>query len=174
MSLPTVSGSTCWYSIGSTRIALACSPALCANADSPTYGWWLFGAMFVTSETACAMRVISPSDPFGSTLRPFFSCRLAMTENRLALPERSPYPLAVPCTCVAPASTAASELATAHAVSSWQWMPSLTWVACSTSLTTSAIPSGSMPPLVSHRATRSAPASTAAATTSSAYDRLEA
>ena len=47
-----------------------------------------------------------------------------MTLNRSALPQRSPYPLAVPCTCVAPASTAARVLATAQAVSLWQWMPS--------------------------------------------------
>ena len=35
-----------------------------------------------------------------------------MIETRFALPQRSPQPFIVPCTCVAPASTAASELAT--------------------------------------------------------------
>ena len=43
---------------------------------------------------------------------------------RLALPVRSPMPLTVPCTCVAPASTAVSVFATAQPESSWQWMPS--------------------------------------------------
>ena len=42
---------------------------------------------------------------------------------RSALPQRSPKPLIVPCTCTAPASTAASELATATSQSLWQWMP---------------------------------------------------
>src|ERR1700686_4195769 len=46
-----------------------------------------------------------------------------MIETRLALPVRSPQPFIVPCTCRAPASTAASELATAHSASLWQWMP---------------------------------------------------
>ena len=44
--------------------------------------------------------------------------------SRSALPVRSPYPLSVPCTWTTPASTAASELATAQPVSLWQWMPS--------------------------------------------------
>ena len=42
----------CLYSIGSTLTALACSPALCAKADTPTYGWCGSGTMLVTSETA--------------------------------------------------------------------------------------------------------------------------
>jgi hypothetical protein len=46
-----------------------------------------------------------------------------MTEQRLALPQRSPYPLTQPCTWVAPASTAASVLATATSESLWVWMP---------------------------------------------------
>ena len=45
---------------------------------------------------------------------------------RLALPVRSPMPLTVPCTCVAPASTAVSVLATAQPESSCAWMPSAT------------------------------------------------
>ena len=49
--------------------------------------------------------------------------RLAASEIRSALPQRSPKPLIVPCTCAAPASTAASELATARSQSLWQWMP---------------------------------------------------
>ena len=49
-----------------------------------------------------------------------------MIVTRLALPVRSPMPLIVPCTCVAPASTAASVLATAQPESSWVWIPSAT------------------------------------------------
>ena len=74
----------------------------------------------------------------------------------------------VPCTWVAPASTAAIELATAQPVSLWQWMPTRAEVAATASATTSATWSGSMPPLVSQRATTSAPDSIAARTTSSA------
>ena len=142
---------------------------MCANADSPTYGWWVSGATLVTSLIACAIRLISRMPWPASTVRPFFSCRPATTLNRLALPARSPYPLAVPWTCVTPASTATRVLATPHAVSSWQWMPSRDFVASATALTTSPSSFGIMPPLVSHRATRSAPASAAVLTTSSAY-----
>ena len=70
---------------------------------------------------------------------------------------------------MAPADTAVRVFATAQAVSSWQWMPSRAPVAAATAATTSPISVGSMPPLVSHSATRSAPASTAVRTTSSAY-----
>ena len=51
------------------------------------------------------------------------SSRFAITVSRSALPTRSPMPLTVPCTCVAPACTAVSVLATAHPESLWQWMP---------------------------------------------------
>ena len=97
---------------------------MCANADRPTYGWWVSGATLVTSLIACAIRLISARPVSGRTWRPFFSCRPATTLNRLALPARSPYPFAVPCTWVTPASTATRVLATPQAVSSWQWMPS--------------------------------------------------
>ena len=114
------------------------------------------------------MRLISGRHPSGSTCLPFFSCSPATTLNRFALPARSPYPLAVPCTWLTPASTAASVLATPHAVSSWQWMPSRVPVRPNASATTSASWPGSMPPLVSHRVTTSAPASAAVRTTSRA------
>ena len=77
----------------------------------------------MTSAIACAMRVDSWSRCGSRSGRPFFSWRLATTVSRSALPVRSPYPLTVPCTWVAPASTAAIELATAQPVSLWQWMP---------------------------------------------------
>ena len=46
-----------------------------------------------------------------------------MTLTRSTLPQRSPMPFIVPCTCVAPARTAASVFATASSQSLWQWMP---------------------------------------------------
>ncbi len=64
-----------------------------------------------------------------------------------------------PWTWVAPASMAASEFATAQPLSLWAWMPTRTPVVSITSWTTSETQSGSIPPLVSHRATTSAPAS---------------
>ena len=52
-----------------------------------------------------------------------------MIETRLALPVRSPTPFIVPWTWRAPASTAASVLATPHSASLWQWMATRTPVA---------------------------------------------
>ena len=49
-----------------------------------------------------------------------------MIVTRFALPTRSPIPLIVPCTCVAPPSTAVSVFATAQPESSWVWIPSAT------------------------------------------------
>ena len=77
-----------------------------------------------------------------------------------------------PCTWVAPASTAASVLATAQPVSLWQWMPTRTSVVSITSWTTSETHLGSIPPLVSHSAITSAPAPYAVRSTSRAYSRL--
>ncbi len=77
-----------------------------------------------------------------------------------------------PCTWVAPAATAASELATAQPLSLWAWIPTRAPVVSITSSTTSETQSGSMPPLVSQSATTSAPASAAVRSTSSAYARL--
>ena len=83
-----------------------------------------------------------------------------MTLTRSTLPQRSPMPLIVPCTCVAPAATAASVLATATSQSLWQWMPtSHAQRLARPPSTRSAISSGSVPPLVSHRMTTLAPAS---------------
>ncbi len=92
-----------------------------------------------------------------------------MIVMRFALPVRSPMPLIVPWTCVAPASTAMSVLATAQPPSLWQWIPIATpGSACATSSTASAMSLGSEGPLVSHRTTRSAPAPAAARRHSSA------
>src|SRR3569833_3214226 len=170
LSLPPSDGSMCWYSIGATLTAEACSPALCANAEVPTYGCCDDGATFVTSDTAWATRVSSPSRMPRSCTR--LSSRYPPTVNRLAFPLRSPYPLAHPCTCVTPARTAASVLATAQPLSSWQWMPRRA-PDSATAAPTSASSSGSIPPLVSHSAITSAPASAAVRTTSTAYAGLD-
>jgi len=45
--------------------------------------------------------------------------RAGIMEVRLALPQRSPYPFMVPCTCLTPRLTANSELATAVSESLW-------------------------------------------------------
>ncbi len=87
-----------------------------------------------------------------------------MIETRLALPVRSPTPFMVPWTWRAPASMAASELATPTSASLWQWIA--TRASGPTAVTTAAVASATCPgseePLVSHRATVSAPAPAAA------------
>src|SRR5437660_1188780 len=47
-----------------------------------------------------------------------------MIGTRSALPQRSPMPLIVPCTWIAPTVIAASGLAVATSQSLWRWMPS--------------------------------------------------
>src|SRR5690606_18130652 len=102
--------------------------------------------------------------PSGRHPYPSLSWRLGITVVRLVLPVRSPSPLSVPWTWRAPARTAASELATAHPVSSWQWIPTVTspptWA--TTWATISPTSSGNEPPLVSHSTTWLAPLTTAA------------
>ncbi len=95
-----------------------------------------------------------------------------MIVTRFALPVRSPTPFIVPWTCVAPASTAASEFATPTPQSSWQWMPT-GWPSspAHTPAVASAIWPGRDEPFVSHRTTRSAPPATAARRQRSAYSR---
>ena len=85
-----------------------------------------------------------------------------------ALPGRSPYPLAVPCTWRTPASTAAMVLATAQAVSFCACMPSRSGaipVRATSPSITAVTWEGSMPPLVSQRTKRSAPAASAVSAT---------
>ena len=84
---------------------------------------------------------------------------------RLALPVRSPTPLVVPCTCSAPASTAASALATPQPASSCGWMPirQRSLSSATTARVASATCGGSDEPLVSQSTTVSAPASAARA-----------
>ncbi len=78
-----------------------------------------------------------------------------------------------PCTCTAPARTAARVLATAQPVSSWQWMPATGPKSPVTLRVSSSIASGSVPPLVSHSATRWAPAVSAASRHRHAYSGFE-
>ena len=96
-----------------------------------------------------------------------------MQTMRLALPVRSPYPLIVPWSCVAPASTAATELATAQPVSFWAWMPigrSPKWA--TTSPTMRPMSWGSVPPFVSHSTSVSTSLVAAASSTRRAYSGL--
>ena len=123
-SLPTSAGSMCSKVCASARTPAACSPALCAKACLPTYGCAGSGARLSSSSTKCAVSVRRASRSGASSSQPIFSCRSAMIVTRFALPVRSPMPLIVPCTCVAPASTAVSVLATAQPESSWVWIPS--------------------------------------------------
>ena len=60
----------------------------------------------------------------------------------------------MPCTCVAPASTEASVLATANSLSLCVWMPSGVSTVPAACFVSRAISSGSEPPLVSHITTR--------------------
>ena len=90
-----------------------------------------------------------------------FKSSVGMMEIRLALPQRSPMPFSVPWIWRTPASTAASELATAWPVSSCAWMPNLSprmpeVITASTILRSS---DGCVPPLVSQSTTQRAPAS---------------
>ena len=93
-----------------------------------------------------------------------------MVVTRSQLPHRSPTPLIVPCTCVAPASTAARAFATPHPESLCVWMPTSTSGNSRTVRATMAFNSvGSVPPLVSQRTSVVAPASAAARSTASEY-----
>ena len=60
-----------------------------------------------------------------ATHKASFSINVGMSEQRLALPQRSPSPFSVPWTCRAPPSSAARLTATAFSVSLWAWMPRL-------------------------------------------------
>ncbi|CPU63876.1 Uncharacterised protein [Mycobacteroides abscessus] len=124
---------------------------------------------------ACEMRVASSRPSPVSVRTPCLSSRFATTVSRSTLPVRSPYPFTVPCTCAAPASTAASVFATAQPESLCACIPSSASpgsasrpcgspTASRSSATVSATHVGSMPPFVSHSATTSAPASNAACT----------
>ena len=87
-----------------------------------------------------------------------------MSAIMLALPQRSPSPLIVPCTWRTPARTAARVLATAFSVSLWVWMPRRSpGIFLATSPTMRSISCGRVPPLVSHSTSQRAPAFSAAA-----------
>ena len=77
----------------------------------------------VKSESADNPFHTFPASPAALIARAF-SESVAASVARLALPQRSPSPLSVPCSMVAPPRTAASMLATASPQSSWQCTPS--------------------------------------------------
>ena len=67
------------------------TPPLCANALTPTYGWWSLGTMLATSATkADSSESPARSAPEGTVATPIFSARSAQMVTMLALPHRSP------------------------------------------------------------------------------------
>jgi hypothetical protein len=80
-----------------------------------------------------------------------------MTEHRLALPQRSPTPLIVPCTWIAPWRTAVSALITAHSPSLCVWMPNGWCIDSFIARMMLSTSQGMVPPLVSQSTTVSAP-----------------
>ena len=66
--LPTSAGSTCSKVVASARMPAACSPALCAKACLPTYGWPTSGGRLSSSSTKCAVSVSRASCSGASTL----------------------------------------------------------------------------------------------------------
>ncbi len=88
--LPTESGTMCSYASGRLMIALTCRPALCANAEVPTYGACGFNAMFTSSATWCATGVSRSSRSGGSVSTPILTVRFGMIVVRLQFPVRSP------------------------------------------------------------------------------------
>ena len=164
---PTTTGSTCSYASFARLIAETCNPALCANAEEPTYGACGFNGLFKTSATWLLTAVRRSRFPSGRQRNPIFNSRFGITVVRFVLPVRSPRPFNVPCTWRTPAITAAMLLATAQPVSSWQWIPSVASLPTNafTFVTISATSCGSEPPLVSHITKCVAPFITAASTT---------
>ena len=123
--LPTTAGSMCSKVCASARTPAACRPGLVREGVLADVG--LRGIGRAVEQLVDEVRRLGQARQAlgGQQLgMPIFSCRSAMIVIRLALPVRSPMPLIVPCTCVAPASTAVSVLATAQPESSWVWMPS--------------------------------------------------
>mmetsp|Transcript_5756 Transcript_5756/g.23966 ORF Transcript_5756/g.23966 Transcript_5756/m.23966 type:complete len:238 (-) Transcript_5756:503-1216(-) len=146
-ALPTARGSTCSYARESFATAATWRPPLCAKADAPTYGRASSCARLrvsstnrdsaVRSTTSHETRVRGPSSGWSGGLlllvvvgaastRSDLSARAPTTAQRSALPHRSPTPLTVPWTTVAPPRTAASEFATARPASLCAWIPTLT------------------------------------------------
>src|SRR6266704_3366517 len=89
-------------------------PPLWANALAPTYGAWASGFRFATAATNSATSLRRCSCSGGSTGQPSLSCSVAMRGIRSRLPQRSPYPLIVPWTCIHPHND--SGLAVANAL----------------------------------------------------------
>ena len=142
-------------------------PAFVAKALAPTKGACRFGWRFRISSTCrddvgeLARASSSETPKSKRAAYPSFSFSAPMSVTRLALPQRSPRPLSVPWMWRAPASTAASEFATAQPQSSWAWMPSLIARDGHSSRRgrSRSTSCGSVPPLVSHKTTQRAPAS---------------
>ena len=180
MSLPTAAGSMWLYSSGSTLIALACRPALWANAAAPTYAWWVSGAMLAISAMACDTRTICSRQPSGRTGSPSLSWRFAHDREQVGVAG----PLAVPVGGALEvrhpgldrgdgvgdrAGGVVLAVDAEPATASSAVTPSRLASRSRTSAITRVTRDGSMPPLVSHRTAASAPACSAAAATSGPY-----
>src|SRR5436309_729687 len=106
-------------------------PASCANALRPTTALLGGGKTPVRCDSSWLVRKISRvltlvrNETDRGRTRPAIT-----TSSSEALPARSPMPFTVHSTWVAPASTAASEFATASPRSSWQWQLRATRRAC--------------------------------------------
>jgi len=166
--LPTRRGSMCSYVFSSFISAFTCTPALWAKALLPTYG--SLGSMTTLAVSLIKLESEVRAVRSGTDIsRPILSASVGMMEQRLALPHLSPSPLMVPCTMVAPPSTAARELATARSASLCAWIPSGRSNRLATTSMAVLTSPGSVPPLVSHRTSQSAPAWVAASRLSNAY-----
>ena len=94
--------------MGSLFTAEACKPPLCAKADAPTYGAFLFEDRFKIS--SCKRDKSVNNFKFSTeivksklSLKYGFNNSVGIIETKLALPHLSPKPLIVPCTCLTPA-----------------------------------------------------------------------
>src|SRR4029078_6608460 len=96
-------------------------PPLCEKAAAPTHGRRGFGRRFAVSSRDWDSSLSCASESRGTDGTWYLNSRIGITLVRLQLPVRSPYPLSVPCTCVVPASSEGSALATPRPLSSWGW-----------------------------------------------------
>ena len=149
-------------------MAATCTPPLCAKADLPTKGKCSSGVRLATSITKCDRSDRRARFPVGRHWSPILSSKSGTIEHRLALPQRSPTPLMVPCTWMAPSRTPTSELTTAHSESLWVWIPNGCARAGLSSQMIRSRSQGRVPPLVSHSTTVSAPPRMAACNVSNA------
>ena len=111
----------------------------------------------MTSATACAMRVASRSSPVGRTWRSSLSSRLATTVDQVGVAGALAVAVDAALHVGGAGGDGGQRVGDGAAAVVVAWMPTRAPVVSMTSSTTSETQSGSMPPLVSHSATTSAP-----------------